>query len=136
VTTALHVCRGNGPAGAWHSTGGYGAISSALFPKLVVDRLLLEYDSERAGGFEPLADVRDGTVVVLGLISTKSAKLEHDAEMLARIGEAARHKPLTELALSTQCGFASIPVANPITPAVQRAKLELVVELARRVWPG
>jgi 5-methyltetrahydropteroyltriglutamate--homocysteine methyltransferase len=136
VTSALHVCRGNGPAGAWHSTGGYGAISPALFPKLVVDRLLLEYDSERAGGFEPLADVRAGTVVVLGLISTKSAKLEHDAEMLARIGEAARHKPLTELALSTQCGFASIPVANPITPAVQRAKLELIVELARRVWPG
>ena len=136
VTTAVHVCRGNGPAGAWHSTGGYGAISSVLFPKLAVDRLLLEYDSERAGGFEPLADVRDGTVVVLGLISTKSAKLEHDAELLARIGEAARHKPLIELALSTQCGFASIPVANPITPAVQRAKLELVVEVARRAWPG
>jgi 5-methyltetrahydropteroyltriglutamate--homocysteine methyltransferase len=136
VTTALHVCRGNGPAGAWHSAGGYGAISSALFPKLAVDRLLLEYDSDRAGGFEPLADVRDGTVVVLGLLSTKSIKLEHEVDVLARVAEAAKHKPLAELALSTQCGFASVPIANPVTPAVQRAKLELVVELARQVWPG
>jgi 5-methyltetrahydropteroyltriglutamate--homocysteine methyltransferase len=134
VTTALHVCRGNGPAGAWHSAGGYGAISSTLFPKLAVDTLLLEYDSDRAGGFEPLTDVRDGTVVVLGLLSTKSSLLEHEADVLARIGEAARHKPLAELALSTQCGFASVPVANPLTPAIQRAKLELVVRLARRVW--
>lgn len=136
VTTALHVCRGNGPAGAWHSAGGYGAISSGMFPKLAVDRLLLEYDSERAGGFEPLADVRDGTVVVLGLLSTKSAKVEHDADLLARIGEAAGYKPLDELALSAQCGFASVPIANPATPAVQRAKLELVVKLARQVWPA
>jgi 5-methyltetrahydropteroyltriglutamate--homocysteine methyltransferase len=136
VTTALHVCRGNGPAGAWHSAGGYGAISPALFPTLAMDRLLLEYDSDRDGGFEPLADVPDGTVAVLGLLSTKSARLEHSADVLARISAAARHKPLAELALSTQCGFASVPVANPATPAVQRAKLELVVKLARQVWPG
>jgi len=136
VTTALHVCRGNGPAGAWHSAGGYGAISAALFPKLAMDRLLLEYDSDRAGGFEPLRDVPEGTVVVLGLLTTKSAKLEYDADVLARITEAARHKPLAELALSTQCGFASVPIANPVIPAVQRAKLEMVVRLARRVWQG
>ena len=134
VTTALHVCRGNGPAGAWHSAGGYGAISAALFPKLAMDRLLLEYDSDRAGGFEPLADVREGTVVVLGLLTTKSPRIEADAELLERISEAARHKPLAELALSTQCGFASVPIANPVTPAVQRAKLETVVRVARRVW--
>jgi 5-methyltetrahydropteroyltriglutamate--homocysteine methyltransferase len=134
VTTALHVCRGNGPAGAWHSAGGYGAISAALFQKLTVDRLLLEYDSDRAGGFEPLGDVRESTVVVLGLISTKSPRLEYEGDVLARIAEAARFKPLAELALSAQCGFASVPVANPITPAVQRAKLDLVVRLARRAW--
>jgi 5-methyltetrahydropteroyltriglutamate--homocysteine methyltransferase len=134
VTTALHVCRGNGPAGAWHSAGGYGAISAALFPKLAMDRLLLEYDSDRAGGFEPLGDVLESTVVVLGLISTKSPRLEYERDVLARIDEAARFKPLAELALSTQCGFASVPVANPITPAVQRAKLDLVVRLARRAW--
>ena len=136
VTTALHVCRGNGPAGAWHSAGGYGLIAPALFPNLTMDRLLLEYDSDRAGGFEPLADVRPGTVAVLGLLSTKSPRLEHGADVLARIDEAARHKPMAELALSTQCGFASVPVANPVTPAVQRAKLELVVQLARRAWPA
>jgi 5-methyltetrahydropteroyltriglutamate--homocysteine methyltransferase len=135
VTSALHVCRGNGPAGAWHSAGGYGAISARLFPKLAVDRLLLEYDSDRAGGFEPLADARPGTAVVLGLLTTKAPKLEYDADVLARIEEATRFKPLAELALSTQCGFASVPIANPVTPEVQRAKLELVVRLVRQVWP-
>ena len=136
VTSALHVCRGNGPSGAWHSAGGYGAISAQLFPRLAVDRLLLEYDSDRAGGFEPLADARPGSVVVLGLLTTKSPRLEHDSDVLARIEEATRFKPLGELALSTQCGFASVPIANPVTPADQRAKLELVVRLARQVWPG
>jgi 5-methyltetrahydropteroyltriglutamate--homocysteine methyltransferase len=136
VTSALHVCRGNGPAGAWHSAGGYGAVSARLFPRLAVDRLLLEYDSDRAGGFEPLADVRDETAVVLGLLTTKSPRLEYEGDVLARIKEAAGFKPLAELALSTQCGFASVPVDNPVTPADQRAKLELVVRLARQVWPG
>jgi 5-methyltetrahydropteroyltriglutamate--homocysteine methyltransferase len=136
ITSALHVCRGNGPAGAWHSAGGYGAIAARLFPRLEVDRLLLEYDSDRAGGFEPLADTRPGTAVVLGLLTTKSPRLEYHADVLARIEEAARFKPLAQLALSTQCGFASVPVANPVTPDDQRAKLQLVVRLARQVWPG
>jgi 5-methyltetrahydropteroyltriglutamate--homocysteine methyltransferase len=136
VTSAVHVCRGNGANGAWHSAGGYAAISAELFPRLRMDRLLLEYDSDRAGGFEPLADVPDGTAVVLGLLTTKSPKLEYDADILTRITEAARFKPLDQLALSTQCGFASVPVANPVTPADQRAKLATVVRLARQVWPG
>jgi len=135
VTSALHVCRGNGPAGAWHSAGGYAAIAARLFPRLAVDRLLLEYDSDRAGGFEPLADTRPGTAVVLGLLTTKSPRVEYDADVLARIEEAARFKSLAQLALSTQCGFASVPIANPVTPDAQRAKLELVVRLARQVWP-
>jgi 5-methyltetrahydropteroyltriglutamate--homocysteine methyltransferase len=134
VTTAMHVCRGNGPGGAWHSAGGYGAISATLFPKLGLSRLLLEYDSDRAGTFAPLADVRDGTVVVLGLLTTKSDQLDDEEEVAARIAEAARYKPLAELALSTQCGFASVPVANPATPETQRAKLEMVARLARRTW--
>jgi 5-methyltetrahydropteroyltriglutamate--homocysteine methyltransferase len=111
VTSALHVCRGNGPAGTWHSAGGYGAISARLFPRLA------------------------GTTIVLGLLTTKSPRLEHDVDVLARIEEAARFKPLAQLALSTQCGFASVPVANPVTPDAQRAKLEVVVRLARQVWP-
>jgi 5-methyltetrahydropteroyltriglutamate--homocysteine methyltransferase len=134
VTSALHVCRGNGPAGAWHSAGGYGAISARLFPQLRVDRLLLEYDSDRAGGFEPLADASPGTAVVLGLLTTKSPRLEYEADVLARIEEAAAFKPLADLALSTQCGFASVPVANPVSPDDQRAKLALVSRLARQVW--
>jgi 5-methyltetrahydropteroyltriglutamate--homocysteine methyltransferase len=136
VTTALHVCRGNGPGGTWHSAGGYGAISGLLFPRLGFRRLLLEYDSDRAGTFEPLADVRPGTVVVLGLLTTKSDRLDDGADVAARIGEAARLKPLSELALSTQCGFASVPGANPVSPERQRAKLELVARLAHRTWPA
>jgi 5-methyltetrahydropteroyltriglutamate--homocysteine methyltransferase len=134
ITTALHICRGNGPGGAWHSTGGYGAISGLLFPRLSFDRLLLEYDSDRAGTFEPLADVQPGAVVVLGLLTTKSDRLEDTGDIEARIAEAARIKPLAELALSTQCGFASVPASNPVSAAGQRAKLELVSSLARRIW--
>jgi 5-methyltetrahydropteroyltriglutamate--homocysteine methyltransferase len=136
VTTALHICRGNGPAGMWHSAGGYGAISRELFGRLQFDRLLLEYDSGRAGTFEPLADVRPGTIVVLGLLTTKSDQLEDTAEIKARIAEAARLKPLAELALSTQCGFASVPGSNPVSTRGQRAKLELVARIARSTWPG
>jgi 5-methyltetrahydropteroyltriglutamate--homocysteine methyltransferase len=136
VTTALHICRGNGPGGAWHSAGGYGAISGLLFPRLGFDRLLLEYDSDRAGSFQPLADVRPGSVVVLGLLTTKSDQLEARADLEARIGEAAQLKPLSELAISTQCGFASVPADNPVSEAGQRAKLELVGRVARQVWPS
>ncbi len=134
VTTALHICRGNGPGGAWHSAGGYGAISGLLFPRLSFDRLLLEYDSDRAGTFAPLADVRPGTGVVLGLLTTKSDLLEDAADVEARIAEAARIKPLAELALSTQCGFASVPASNPVSAAGQQAKLELVGRVARSIW--
>jgi 5-methyltetrahydropteroyltriglutamate--homocysteine methyltransferase len=134
ITTALHICRGNGPGGAWHSAGGYGAISGLLFPRLSFDRLLLEYDSDRAGTFEPLADVRPGTVVVLGLLTTKSDRLEEAGDIEASIAAASRVKPLTELALSTQCGFASVPASNPVSAVGQRAKLELVGRLAGWVW--
>jgi 5-methyltetrahydropteroyltriglutamate--homocysteine methyltransferase len=134
VTSALHICRGNGPRGMWHSAGGYAAICGALFPRLEFDRLLLEYDSDRAGGFEPLTDARDGTTVVLGLLTTKSDELDDEADVAARIAEAAKFKPLDKLALSTQCGFASAPPANPVTPEGQRAKLDLVGRLADRTW--
>ncbi|MGH3167737.1 MAG: cobalamin-independent methionine synthase II family protein [Trebonia sp.] len=136
VATALHICRGNGPRGMWHSAGGYAAISGTLFPALGFSRLLLEYDSDRAGGFEPLAEVKPGTVVVLGLLTTKFNLPDDEDHIADRIGEAAARKPLGELALSTQCGFASAPGSNPVTPSVQRAKLEMVVRLARRFWPS
>ena len=133
LTRALHVCRGNA-AGRWHSSGGYGLIAERLFARLDVDVLLLEYDSDRAGGFEPLRHVRPGTVGVLGLLTTKSGALEDRGAVEERIAEAARTKPLDELALSPQCGFASVAVGNPLTPAEQHAKLELVADVAHRVW--
>jgi 5-methyltetrahydropteroyltriglutamate--homocysteine methyltransferase len=134
VTRALHICRGNAPGGRWNAAGGYGAISAELFPRLDFDRLLLEYDTERAGTFEPLADVRPGTTVVLGLLTTKSGRLENPAAVEARIAEAAEIKPMAELALSTQCGFASVANGNPLTPEQQQDKLRLVATIAHRLW--
>lgn len=134
VTRALHICRGNGPGGRWHSTGGYGNIASTLFPRLDFDVLLLEYDSDRAGDFGPLADVRPGTTAVLGLLTTKDGRLESEVSVESRITEAAQVKPLAELALSTQCGFASVAGGNPLTEEEQRSKLELVSRVARRQW--
>ena len=116
VTSALHVCRGNGPAARGTRRAATARSPRGCSRKLAVDRLLLEYDSDRAGGFEPLADARPGTVVVLGLLTTKSPHLEYEADVLARIDEAARYKPLAELALSTQCGFASVPGRQPGHP--------------------
>ena len=135
ATRALHICRGNAPGGRWHSAGGYGAISGELFGRLAFDRLLLEYDTGRAGGFGPLAGVKPGTTVVLGLLTTKSGALEDADAVAARVAEAAAVKPLDELAVSTQCGFASGAVGNPVTPGEQSAKLRLVAALARRLWP-
>ena len=100
VTTALHVCRGNGPAAPGTRRAATARSPPRCSPSWPSDRLLLEYDSDRAGGFEPLADVRDGTVVVLGLLTTKSDQLESEDDVIARINEATGYKPLDELALS------------------------------------
>ncbi len=133
VTRAMHVCRGNA-AGNWAASGGYERIAADLFPRLELDVLLLEYDTDRSGDFGPLAHVRANTVAVLGLISTKLATLEDADTLEARIHEASRIKGLEQLAVSPQCGFASVESGNPITPPEQRAKLELVGHIARRVW--
>lgn len=133
VVRAMHVCRGNA-AGNWAASGGYDVIADRLFPALDLDRLLLEYDSPRAGGFEALRHVRPETAVVLGLLTTKTGGLEDASDVRARVREAAEVVPLERLALSTQCGFASVDIGNPVTPAQQEAKLRLVVELARELW--
>jgi len=135
VTTAMHICRGNA-AGNWAGSGGYELIAEQLFAGLAFDRLLLEYDTPRSGGFEALRQVRPDATVVLGLLTTKSGDLEDAAAVEARIREAARIVPLERLALSPQCGFASVEWGNPITPSEQQAKLRLVVDLARRIWPS
>ena len=133
VTTALHVCRGNSRS-RWYTEGGYDAIAEKLFQTLNVDRFLLEYDTERSGGFEPLRLVPRGKTVVLGLITTKDAELESTADLRRRIDEAARHIPLENLALSPQCGFASVAAGNLLSMDDQWRKLALVAETARQVW--
>ena len=134
VTLAMHVCRGNGQLGNWHVAGGYEAIAEPVLSKLAVDRLLLEYDSDRAGGFEPLRHIPEGKQVVLGLVTTKSGVLESRELLRTRLDEAAHYLDVENAALSPQCGFASTFVGNPLTPEEQRRKLELVVGTAREVW--
>ena len=133
VTTALHICRGNDRS-RFTGTEPYDDFAAAIFPHTSAQRLLLEYDDERSGGFEPLRHARDDQVVVLGLVTTKRSDLESADELKKRIDEASRHVPLERLALSTQCGFASNAVGNDITWDAQRAKLELVVGVATDVW--
>ena len=99
-----------------------------------VDRFLLEYDSERGGGFEPLRFVPKGKTVVLGLITTKEGRLESQDVVLRRIAKASRYVPLEDLAVSPQCGFASAAPGNLLSPDDQRRKLELVARIARKVW--
>jgi 5-methyltetrahydropteroyltriglutamate--homocysteine methyltransferase len=135
ITRAIHICRGNAPGGRWLANGGYERIAAEVFPRLTAfDRLLLEYDTPRAGDFSPLRHVRPGVEVVLGLLTTKKGELEDAAQVEARIREAARHVALPRLALSSQCGFASGEAGNPLTPLQQDAKLRLVTQVARKVW--
>jgi 5-methyltetrahydropteroyltriglutamate--homocysteine methyltransferase len=133
VTLAIHLCRGNNRS-QWYAEGGYDPIAEKLFSALKVDRFLLEYDDERSGTFEPLRFVPKGKTVVLGLISSKKPQLESQRDLMARVEEAAKHVPLERLALSPQCGFASVMEGNLLTEEDQWAKLRLVVETARRVW--
>jgi 5-methyltetrahydropteroyltriglutamate--homocysteine methyltransferase len=135
VTFGIHLCRGN-IRSHYATSGSYAQISQQLFSRLTrYDTFLLEYDDERAGGFEALADCPDDKTVVLGLISSKLPELE-DAEAIAhRVDEAAGHHPRERLAISTQCGFATEAEGNQLTVKHQRAKLELVADLAQRLWP-
>lgn len=133
VVVATHICRGNGRS-AWHTRGGFEPIAEQVFGTLDVDRYLLEYDSDRAGGFEPLRFMPPGKTVVLGLVTTKVGQLESQDELMRRIDEASRYVPVENLALSPQCGFASVAEGNMLTWEDQRRKLELVVDTARKVW--
>ena len=133
VTLALHVCRGNNKS-RWYTEGGYDVIAEKLFGLMQVDRFLLEYDTERSGGFEPLRFVPRGKSVVLGLVTTKEPKLESQDGLRRRIDEASRFVPLENLALSPQCGFASVAAGNLLSMDEQWKKLGLVVSTARKVW--
>ena len=132
VTT--HVCRGNFRS-TWISEGGYEPIAEILLGALNYDGYFLEYDSERAGGFEPLRFLpKGGKIVVLGLVTSKSGTLEHKAEVKRRIDEATKYVALDQLCLSPQCGFASTEEGNVLAEEEQWAKLRMIVELADEVW--
>src|SRR5579863_9302005 len=133
VTFGIHLCRGN-QRSMWHREGSYDAIAERLFNELPHGRFLLEYDTERAGGFAPLRFVPKGKVAVLGLVSTKVPELESIDTLKRRIGEAAKFAPLDRLALSPQCGFASDVIGNLLSADDQKRKLERIAEVARAVW--
>jgi len=129
----MHLCRGN-RGGHWHAEGSYEDVAERLFNALEIPFYFLEFDSPRAGTFTPLRFVPKHKSVVLGLISSKTPVLEDKAAVRVRLDEASRHVSLDRLAVSPQCGFASVDTGNPVTPEAQEAKLRLVVELARDVW--
>ncbi len=129
----VHLCRGN-RGGQFHAEGGYDVVAEKLFNDLAAHHFLLEYDSPRAGDFSPLRFAHKTKGIVLGLVSTKAAALEKKDDLKRRIDEAAKFVPLENLAISPQCGFASVDTGNPVTAADQQAKLRVVVETAGEVW--
>lgn len=133
LRVGVHLCRGN-RAGQHHAAGSYEPVADQLFNQLNTDLFLLEYDSERAGGFEPLRFLPDTKGAVLGLISTKTGALEDAETIKQRIGAATKFAGLEQLALSPQCGFASVDIGNPLSQDEQESKLRLVCDIARDVW--
>ena len=133
VVIGIHFCRGN-KRSAWGAEGDYEPIAEKAFGSLKMDRYLFEFDTERAGGFEPLCFVPKGKTVVLGLITTKEPRLESEGELLRRIDEASKYVPMENLAISTQCGFASAASGNLLSWDDMQRKLELVAKTARRAW--
>ncbi|MGQ0543703.1 MAG: 5-methyltetrahydropteroyltriglutamate--homocysteine S-methyltransferase, partial [Betaproteobacteria bacterium] len=133
LTVTMHTCRGNFMS-SWVGSGSYEAVAEAVFNSVDVDGFFLEYDSDRAGGFEPLRFMPRGKRVVLGLVTTKSAELERKDLLKRRIDEASCFVPIEQLCLSPQCGFASTHHGNRLGEADQWRKLERIVEVAREVW--
>jgi 5-methyltetrahydropteroyltriglutamate--homocysteine methyltransferase len=133
MTVAMHTCRGN-YQGHWMAEGGYDPVAERVFNEIKVDALFLEYDSPRAGGFEPLRFFPPDKVLVLGLVSTKTPELEEESVLKRRIEEASRYVPVERLCLSPQCGFSSNYLGNPVTIDDEKRKLELVVRVAESVW--
>ena len=132
MTIAMHTCRGNFKS-AWVAEGGYEPVAEAMFSS-GVDAFFMEFDTERAGGFEPLRFVPTGKTVVLGLVSSKTPQLEDKDDLRQRIDQAAKYVPIDRLCLSPQCGFSSTHHGNSLTPDEQWAKLARVVEVSREVW--
>ena len=133
MVITMHLCRGNFRS-SWIAQGGYEPVAELLFNEIGVDGYFMEFDTERAGGFEPLRFVPKNKTVVLGLVTSKSGALESSEELERRISDAARYADLEQLCLSPQCGFASTEEGNSLTEEEQWAKLSRIVEVARKVW--
>jgi 5-methyltetrahydropteroyltriglutamate--homocysteine methyltransferase len=133
MTIGLHLCRGN-YKGQWMAAGGYGPVADELFGRANIDTFFLEYDTERAGDFAPLAAIPKDKTVVLGLVSTKTPETPTADDLVRRVEAAARYVPVERLAVSPQCGFASSVGGNPVSLDDERRKLGRVAEVARRVW--
>jgi 5-methyltetrahydropteroyltriglutamate--homocysteine methyltransferase len=133
MTITMHLCRGNYRS-TFMGSGGYEPVADTLFNTINVDGYFMEFDTERAGGFEPLRLVPKGKIVVLGLVTTKSGEIESRDALKRRIEEAAKYIDIDQLALSPQCGFASTEEGNLLAEEEQWAKLRMIVELADEVW--
>ncbi len=133
MTVAIHTCRGNFKS-TWLASGSYDFVAETAFSKLEVDAFFLEYDTDRAGGFEPLRFVPKGKIVVLGLVSSKLPELEKQDDLKRRIDTASKYVPLENLCLSPQCGFSSTHHGNKLTADDQWRKLGLVLEVSKSVW--
>ena len=133
VTFGFHVCRGNQDS-RWLVSGGYDAIAEPIFRGVRAHRLLLEYDDERSGGFDPLGLVPDDKQVILGLVTTKGPRPETEDELEARVRDAAGRIDLERLGVGTQCGFATSVLGNALTVDDERRKLEVIARVARRIW--
>ncbi|MGE0737024.1 MAG: 5-methyltetrahydropteroyltriglutamate--homocysteine S-methyltransferase [Alphaproteobacteria bacterium] len=133
MTIAMHQCRGNNQ-GHWMAEGGYDWVADTLFNRINIGAYFLEYDSPRAGTFSPLRLVPKGKIVVLGLVCSKTPKLEDADELKRRIDAAAKYVPLENLCISPQCGFASLFLGNAVTVDDEKRKLELIVRVAQDVW--
>lgn len=134
LTLLTHVCRGNYRS-TYFASGAYTSVADTLFARENVAGFFLEYDSERAGGFEPLKEVPEGKKVVLGLVTSKTGELEDKKKIIDRIQEASQYVPLEDLCLSPQCGFSSTEEGNILTEEAQWAKIQLIREIAEEVWP-
>jgi 5-methyltetrahydropteroyltriglutamate--homocysteine methyltransferase len=135
VTFGFHLCRGNQDS-RWLVAGGYDAIARPIFGSIKAHRLLLEYDDERSGSFDPLVLVPEDKLVVLGLVTTKTPRVETEEQLEQRIAMASRVIDRDRLALGTQCGFSTSVLGNRITVEDERRKLEVIAHTAARVWPG
>ena len=133
MMTAMHLCRGNFQS-TFVASGGYEPVAEVLFNTIKIQTYFMEYDSDRAGGFEPLRFVPKGKMVVLGLVTSKSGTLESKDEIKRRIDEAAKYIAVDQLCVSPQCGFASTEEGNILAEEEQWAKLRMIVELADEVW--